>query len=135
MKPHLHANLSAKKFGGDPNDYMDIHEFIDSSKIAVPDMRHRALLHSSWGVYLVARIFGDLRVNSQGKTYSTRDIAEEHIQQDLGFIPTVEHWLNNMTIQPWMSGTERRRKSQQFSYTHSPTTNEKKESTSNVYLD
>ena len=28
--------------------------------------------------------------------------------QDLGFIPTMEHYLNNMTIQPWMSGTEKK---------------------------
>jgi hypothetical protein len=27
--------------------------------------------------------------------------------QDLGFIPTVEQYLNNMAIQPWMSGTEK----------------------------
>ena len=116
MKPHLHANISAKKYGGTPDDYMDIHEFIDSSKIALADVRHRALLHSAWGVYLVARIFGDTRINSQGKTYSTRDIAEEHIQQDLGFIPTAEHWLKNMQLEPWMSGATKRRST--FSYTH-----------------
>jgi hypothetical protein len=108
MKPHLHANLSAKKFGGDPADYYDIHEFIDSSKISVGDVRHRAMLHSTWGVYLVAKVFGDVRVNSAGKQYSVRDVAEEHIIQDLGFLPTMERWLNCMTIEPWMSGTRKR---------------------------
>jgi hypothetical protein len=114
MKPHLHAKLSARKFGGRIEDYMDIHEFIDSSKVAVPDVRHRAMLHSSWGIYLVATVFGPLRQNSDGKTYSTRDVAEEHILQDLGFIPTLEKWLGTMPIEGWMSGTRKRRQVMQF---------------------
>lgn len=108
MKPHLHARLSVKKHGGELHDYMAIHEFIDSSKIAMPDVRHRAMLHSAWGIYLVARVFGDLITNSAGKMVSTRDIAEEHIQQDLGFIPTAEDWLKTMPIEGWMSGTMKR---------------------------
>lgn len=110
MKPFLHAKISSKQHGGKPEDYQDIHDFIDSSKIAVPDMRHRAMLHSAWGCYLVERVFGVTRTNSDGRLYSPRDIAEEHIQQDLGFIPTLEHWLRNMTIQPWMSGTRKKQR-------------------------
>jgi len=49
MKPHLHARLSVKKHGGKLEDYLAIHEFIDSSKVAVADVRHRAMLHSAWG--------------------------------------------------------------------------------------
>lgn len=108
MKPLLHANLSVKKYGGTVEDYLDIHNFIDSSKACMPDIRHRAILHSAFGCYIVEQVFGVYRTNEDGKRYSTRDIAEEHIIQDLGFIPTVEQYLNNMTIQPWMSGTERR---------------------------
>jgi hypothetical protein len=110
MKPHLHARLSVKKYGGELADYMPIHEFIDSSKIAHPDVRHRAMLHSAWGIYLVARVFGDTRMNSAGKIYSTRDVAEDHIIQDLGFIPTMERWLSLMPIQEWMGGPVRRSK-------------------------
>jgi hypothetical protein len=40
-------------------------------------------------------------------TYSPRDVAEDHIIQDLGFIPTPEQYLKNMTAQPWMSGTRK----------------------------
>jgi hypothetical protein len=110
LKPFLHANISAKKHGGKPQDYQDIHDFIDSSKIAIPDVRHRAMLHSAWGCYLVERLFGPVRTNSDGRTYSPRDIAEEHIQQDLGFIPTLEDWLKEMPIKEWMSGTLKRTK-------------------------
>lgn len=107
MKPFLHAKISAKKFGGVWEDYIEIHDFIDSSKACMPDIRHRALLHNAFGCFLVEKAFGTVRKNSDGKEYSTRDVAEEHIKEDLGFIPTVEQYLNNMTIQPWMSGTEK----------------------------
>lgn len=116
MKPHLHARVTQKKYGGQIEDYMPIHEFIDSSKIAVPDVRHRAMLHSAWGCYLVERVFGTLITNSDGKKVSTRDIAEEHIIQDLGYIPTMEDWLKTMPIEPWMSGTRKRRTAIQFNH-------------------
>lgn len=110
MKPHHHAKLSVKAHGGKLEDYLPIHEFIDFSKISVPDVRHRAMLHSSWGIYMVAERFGALITNSDGKSVSTRDIAEEHILQDLGFIPTMEKWLSKMPIEGWMSGTRKRTK-------------------------
>lgn len=110
MKPHLHARISAKKWGGDPEDYQKLHDFIDYSKISVPDVRHRAMLHSSWGIYVVEMVFGTLLINSEGKEISTRDLAEEHIIQDLGFIPTMERWLNTMPIEGWMSGSVKRTK-------------------------
>lgn len=108
MKPFLHSRIHVKKYGGVPDDYADIDDFIDSTKQAVADVRHRAVLHSAFGCFLVEKVFGRTRINSDGKEYSPRDVAEDHIQQDLGFIPTMEHYLNNMTIQPWMSGTEKK---------------------------
>jgi len=107
MKSFLHSNVHAKRFGGVPDDYADIDDFIDSSKQAVADVRHRAILHSAFGCYIVEMMFGRTRVNSAGKTYSPREVAENHIIQDLGFIPSMEKYLNNMQIQPWMSGTEK----------------------------
>lgn len=108
MKPYLHGRIHAKKYGGTSEDYADIDDFIDSSKAAVPDIRHRAILHSAFGCFIVEQMFGRTRVNSDGKEYSPRDVAEDHILQDLGFIPTMEQYLNNMTVQPWMSGTEKK---------------------------
>lgn len=108
MKPYLHSKIHVKKYGGKPEDYADIDDFIDSTKAAVPDVRHRAILHSAFGCFMVEKVFGRTRCNSDGKEYSPRDVAEDHIQQDLGFIPTMEMYLNNMAIQPWMSGTEKK---------------------------
>ena len=45
-----HADSSARRFRGSPSDYLAIHEWIDNSKIAFSDHRHRALRHHSFGV-------------------------------------------------------------------------------------
>lgn len=107
MKPLVHAKLSVVKFGGNIDDYIDVHEFLDSSKAHVPDMRHRAILHSSFGIYLAQEIFGVYRINSNDQEYSIRDICEHHVLEDIGFIPTVNEWLDGMELQPWMSGLNR----------------------------
>lgn len=103
-KPFIHAKSSVRRYGGVPEDYIDIHQFMDSSKAALPDVRHRAVLHSAFGCFIVEEMFGKSKVNSAGKEYSPRDVAEDHIIEDLGFIPTLEHWLGNMKIQEWMGG-------------------------------
>lgn len=110
MKPHLHARVSAKKFGGKMEDYLAFHEFFDSSKSSMADVRHRAMLHSAWGIYLAERVFGSFITNSENKQVSTRDLGEEHVIQDLGFIPTMQDWLEKMPIEGWMSGTRKKRR-------------------------
>ncbi len=107
MKPYLHGKISVKRFGGTPDDYQDIHDFLDETKALVPDMRHRAMLHNSWGCFLVERLFGVTRINSDGKQYSPRDVAEQHIIDDLGRIPTVQDYLQGMPMYSWLGGPRR----------------------------
>ena len=116
MKSHIHSKNSVKRWGGDESDFQAIHDFIDQSKSHFPDVRHRALLHSSFGLYIVGEAFGHLEVigNSIVKRpyiitqdnvkVSVKDIAEHHILEDLGRIPTVQDYLQNMKQQVWMSG-------------------------------
>ena len=105
-KPYIHAKSSAKRYGGQPEDYLDIHNWFDETKAHMPDNRHRALRHHSEGIFLCERIFGVTRVNSDGKTYSVRDIGEQHVLEDFGnrFIPTAQDYLTNMSLQLWMNG-------------------------------
>lgn len=104
MKPIVHARLSAKRHGGNPEDYLPIHDFLDSSKAVLPDIRHRAIFHNSLGPFVAEKIFGTLLTNSDGKQVCVRDIAEDHIIEDIGFIPTIERWLKQVKIEPWMAG-------------------------------
>lgn len=104
MKPYIHARSSAKRYGGKEEDYLDIHDFMDNTKSSMADVRHRAILHSAYGCFLVEQVFGTTRTNSDGRRYSTRDIAEDHIKEDLGFIPSMETWLKGLPIEDWMMG-------------------------------
>lgn len=106
IKPYVHARLSANRYGGEIDDYIKVHEFLDSSKAFVPDMTHRTLLHNAWGCYLAQDKFGIYLPNSVGKDFVVRDICEEHILEDLGFIPTVEKCLETLNEEnaTWLWG-------------------------------
>ena len=110
MNSYLHARASARKWGGTPEDYLPIHEWIDGSKKAFGDVRHRALLHNTFGVWLVQEVFGPVlvieRPSSKLIEVPVREIAEQHIIEDLGRIPSPGDWLENMTIKTWMSGPQ-----------------------------
>lgn len=112
MKPLYHANASVRRHGGKVEDYLPIHNFFDSSKQCLADVRHRAILHSSFGIFLLERVFGEYITNSDGKQVCVRDLGEEHVIEDMGTIPTVERWLRNLPIEDWMhSGHKRKVKS------------------------
>ena len=105
-KPIYHAESSARRHGGKMEDYIEIHNFMDSSKGAMPDNRHRTLTHNSWFIStVIEKVFGFYLVNSNGKKVSTRQIAEEHVLEDFGgqFIPTAQDYIENMEIMPWMN--------------------------------
>lgn len=108
MKPYIHAKNSVKKYGGTQSDYQPIHDLMDSSKSSHATMKHRIIFHSAFGIYLVERVFGTTLVNSDGATCSVRDIAEDHVLEDLGTIPSLDTWLESMTLEQWMGGPVRR---------------------------
>ena len=85
---YYHALSSVKKWGGDPEDYQPIHDWFDESKMIVADYRHRALRHHAEGCFMAERIFGTTITNSDRKVVPVRLIAERHIIEDLGFVPS-----------------------------------------------
>ena len=96
MKPFNHAKSSASKWGGVPNDYQELHDFFDQTKAHLPDMRHRAVLHNSFGIYLLEQVFGTTITNSAGHQISVRDVGEQHVLEDLGTIPTLQDCLRDL---------------------------------------
>jgi hypothetical protein len=103
--PYHHAVHSARLFGGKPENYLAIHDQFDESKAHLADFRHRALLHHSEGIFLCAAIFGATIKNSDGKPVPVRTIGEQHVTDDLGWIPSVKDWLQHIQPQPWMGRT------------------------------
>src|SRR5260370_34960047 len=102
--PLKHAQSSAKKFGGQAEDYLAVHKWFDESKAFFADFRHRALRHHAEGIFLCERIYGVSIGNSDGKRIPVRYIAEQHVKEDLGRIPTAPDWRQQIHPQPWMSG-------------------------------
>lgn len=100
--PVHHAMSSAKKRGGKYQDYLAIHEWFDASKEHLGNFRHRALRHHSQGIYEAQRVFGDTITNSDGREVPVRWIAEQHVIEDIGFIPTVADWLGKIQQETWM---------------------------------
>jgi hypothetical protein len=104
-KPWIHAVSSARRYGGIPEDYIKIHNLMDSSKSTIADSRHRALTHTSWFVgFILEQVFGTVITNSAGKQVSVRDIGEMHVLEDYGgrFIPSVQDFFENMEFKEWM---------------------------------
>lgn len=110
MKPLIHCRSSVNKWGGKIEDYMEIHEFFDQCKAHVADVRHRAILHNAWGIYLCQRVFGHYFVNSDGKQISIRDIGEQHVLEDLGTIPSLDKCFEDFEIPKWLGGPVRNKK-------------------------
>jgi hypothetical protein len=139
MKGSVHSALSAREYGGVPSDYQKIHDFLDMSKIAYPNTKHRAILHNSVGPFIAEKVFGvdpimlksmqekwgwtdeevnDILkiatnkegtqiVNSDGVSVSVRAVAEEHIIQDMGKIPTLQDYLEDMPFYSWLGHGEK----------------------------
>ena len=110
MNPIHHAQSSADRYGGAAEDYLAIHQWFDESKAFFPDIRHRALRHHAEGIFLCERLFGAVILNRRGRRVPTRLLGEQHVLEDLGWVPTVQDWLQSLTTQSWMlsSGQSRR---------------------------
>ena len=110
MKSFNHCKSSVKYFGGIEDDYIDIHSWFDESKEHYGDIRHRALRHHTQGIAECEKIFGVYIYNHNDKKVIVKSIAEQHIREDLGFIPTIQDWFKLIKPEPWMASTKRNTK-------------------------
>lgn len=96
MKPLQHAQISAKTYGGVWADYIELHNFLDSSKAACAHFKHRFLLHHAEGIELAIRLFGEQITNSEKQIVSTRRILTDHLIEDVGSIVFIEDWARDL---------------------------------------
>ena len=104
MNPYKHAQSSVAKWGGSPEDYIELHDWFDETKMFTGDWTHRALRHHSAGIQWAIQKFGHAIQISTGHAIPTKLIAEQHITEDCGFIPTPAHYLSPLAKHPekWM---------------------------------
>ena len=103
--PLIHSKSSVKRWGGKVEDYIAIHELIDSPKATMNNNTSRALTHNTWFAYtIIPKIFGYNIINSNNRSVDTIDIAMLHIAEDfrMKFVPTPQDYLKNMKVEAWM---------------------------------
>lgn len=101
--PQVHARSSARKFGGIWQNYIEIHAFLDSSKLHYAKATHRALLHHEFGKKLAVDVFYQEYI-TQNRIYNDggdgkqfyESVVEQHFAEDFNrFVPTVEIWFES----------------------------------------
>jgi hypothetical protein len=96
VDPQRHANLSARRRGGSPDDYYALHAFFDTTKELCSDNRHR-LLHNMWGIRrVVIPLFGAKLETSGGPSVATKDVCEvDHVLADFSgkYLPTLSDFV------------------------------------------
>ena len=99
-----HCRLSAKRFGGEPGLYQNIH-----AKMLEPadTLAGRAILNSSFGIYIIEELFG-ITLKGSERVISTRDIAEQHVLRSCNQIPTLSDWFEGVDCL-WMVGLKKAR--------------------------
>jgi hypothetical protein len=104
--PEEHAILSSRRFGGIPEDYINIHELMDSTRSAHGDERHRLATHNSWFVTtILPKIFGHSISNSEGFQVLVYDIGRFHVMEDYrGYFPTLSDFATVLKLEQWMKG-------------------------------
>jgi hypothetical protein len=97
-----HALSSVKKWGGVADDYLPLHQWFDESKAITADFRHRALRHHAEGIFMLERFFGVTITISTRRVVPVRLIGEQHVVEDIGFIPSFADWVRCIRPEPWM---------------------------------
>ena len=93
--PYQHAVSSSRKWGGDPKEYLHIHEWFDATKAWIGHSKHRMFRHHSEGIFECEKIFGPSFINSDNKIVYTRYVGEQHVKEDCNnYIPTAKEWVD-----------------------------------------
>lgn len=99
MNSVIHSQISVRKRGGIIEDYLKIHDFMDSTKELCSDNRHR-ILHTMWGIKrVIVPVFGHTIINSSNKAINVKDLCEQdHILPDYQnrFIPNLTDFVNSI---------------------------------------
>jgi len=100
--PYHHALSSVRLWGGEAEDFLALHSWFDESKSIIADFRHRALRHHAEGIFMAERFFGTTLTLSTGRVVPVRLIGEQHVREDLGYIPSFADWVRCIRPEPWM---------------------------------
>ena len=95
-----HAMSSAKKWGGEPEDYLRIHEFFDQFKKQDWHFAHRVVLHHTGGIEIAEQVFGPfVRVKTNArKEKKDLSVEREEIAVTMAALENLEPNNTNQSI-------------------------------------
>jgi hypothetical protein len=102
MKPLQHARITAHRYGGEWQDWIAVHNWVDRSKMVFPSVQHRIFLHSDFGEWLAEQVWGTSVQASDGTVVATRDLFRDHQTEDLGRVVSLIEWLNEVDRPYWL---------------------------------
>src|SRR5262249_11960001 len=103
MKPLQHARITGRHYGGEWQDWIAIHDWIDRSKAIFPSMQHRMFLHFKLSVML----WGSPGVGKSGlvtelarrREAKLRDVRlSQKTASDIGGLPALDHQNKQTTF-------------------------------------
>lgn len=96
------ANASAARFGGDPSAYLALHAWFLETRDWSAGPEHLVFRHHAFGIFEAEARFGPVIALGDGKAVPTRVVAERHVQQVLGRVPSVTDFLKRIKGERWM---------------------------------
>lgn len=95
------AALSARRHGGDASSYLPLHRWFLETSEWVEGPGHLLFRHHAFGIFEAESRFGPVLGPDRG-TIPTRVVAERHVQDVVGRIPTAADWLRRIKGDRWM---------------------------------
>jgi hypothetical protein len=96
------ANASAARFGGDPSAYLALHAWFLETRNWSYGPEHLLFRHHAFGIFEAEARFGPVIASDNGKAVPTRVVAERHVQQVLGRVPSAADFLRRIKGERWM---------------------------------
>ena len=93
---------SARRLGGEADDYLPLHRWFLTTRDWMPDRRHLVMRHHAFGVFEAEARFGVVLRRRDGGVTPTRIVAERHVRTVLGRVPPAHALLRHIRGQPWM---------------------------------
>jgi hypothetical protein len=101
MKPLQHARITSHRYGGEWQDWIALHNWIDRSKMIFPSMQHRMFLHSDFGEWLTVQIHGEFFEAADSTVVATCELFRDHQVEDVGRVVPLAEWLREIDEPYW----------------------------------
>ena len=95
------AELSARRFGGTPEDHLPLHRWFLETRSWTTGAAHLMVRHHAFGCFEAEETFGPVITWASGGV-PTRVAAEHHVQTVVGRVPTAADWLKRIRGDRWM---------------------------------